>query len=287
MEEVPNAIIIGARNMDQASVPGKSNFGHKFSNFWFWFETGINIPDTQSGYRLYPLKALEGMKWFTVKYEFEIEVIVRAAWKGIDVIAVPVSVYYAPKETRISHFRPFKDFSRVSVLNVVLVTLTLLYYKPLRIFQYFKKKSLKEFIKIHLLNPEESNWKKVFSIMFGVFMGIFPVWGYQLIIGISLAHVLKLNKALFVVAAHISIPPMIPVIIFLSYHLGGYLMGSKNTSSPFSKNFSFEMIKHNMVQYVVGSIVLAVLASLLFGIISLIILKLFPLKKKQINHSLY
>ena len=30
-----DAIIIGARNMDQSSVPGKSSFGYKFSNFWF------------------------------------------------------------------------------------------------------------------------------------------------------------------------------------------------------------------------------------------------------------
>src|ERR1041385_3967544 len=38
-----NAIIIGARNMDQSSVPGKSSFGNKFSNFWFTLETGINV----------------------------------------------------------------------------------------------------------------------------------------------------------------------------------------------------------------------------------------------------
>ena len=140
MQAAPGSIIIGARNMEQASVPGKSSFGHKFSNFWFWFETGVHVPDTQSGYRLYPLNALQGFKWYTVKYEFEIEVIVRAVWRGVPITAVPVSVYYAPKETRISHFRPFKDFSRVSVLNVVLVTLTLLYYKPKKIIQGFKKK---------------------------------------------------------------------------------------------------------------------------------------------------
>ena len=45
----PGSIIIGSRNMDQSSVPGKSSFGHKFSNFWFKVETGINAPDTQSG----------------------------------------------------------------------------------------------------------------------------------------------------------------------------------------------------------------------------------------------
>ena len=59
LETHPKAIIMGARNMEQSSIPGKSSFGHKFSNFWFWVETGITMQDTQSGYRLYPVKLLQ------------------------------------------------------------------------------------------------------------------------------------------------------------------------------------------------------------------------------------
>ena len=130
LENEKNSIFIGARNMNQSSVPGKSSFGNKISNFWFKFETGIKLADTQSGYRLYPIKALEGMQFFTIKYEFEIEVIVRAAWSGINVKCVPIKVYYPPADERISHFRPFQDFSRISVLNTILVTITLLWIKP-------------------------------------------------------------------------------------------------------------------------------------------------------------
>ena len=130
IDKNPNAIIIGNRNMEQDGIPGKSSFGNRFSNFWFKFETGIKISDTQSGYRLYPLKPLSKMIFFTRKYEFEIEIIVRAAWKGIDVSNIPIQIYYAPKETRVSHFRPFRDFSRVSILNTVLVIYALLIVKP-------------------------------------------------------------------------------------------------------------------------------------------------------------
>ena len=83
IEILPDTIIMGARNMEQASVPGKSSFGNKFSNFWFWFETGIRLPDTQTGFRCYPIRVMEGIKFFTRKFEFEIEVIVRSVWKGI------------------------------------------------------------------------------------------------------------------------------------------------------------------------------------------------------------
>jgi glycosyltransferase involved in cell wall biosynthesis len=137
----PKAIIIGARNMNQSGIPGKSSFGNNFSNFWFTFETGLKMSDTQSGYRLYPVLELAKKRWFTRKYEFEIEVLVRSAWSGIEVTEVPVRVFYAEKEKRISHFRPFRDFSRISVLNTVLVTITLLYIKPRDLFRGIKKKT--------------------------------------------------------------------------------------------------------------------------------------------------
>ncbi|HMG91722.1 MAG TPA: glycosyltransferase family 2 protein [Chryseolinea sp.] len=140
VEEHPSAIIIGARNMGQSSVPGKSSFGNKFSNFWFWVETGLTMQDTQSGYRLYPVKQLSTINFLTRKFEFEIEVLVRAAWSGFEIVHVPVRVFYAEKAKRISHFRPFKDFSRISVLNTVLVIMALFYIKPRDFFRSIKKK---------------------------------------------------------------------------------------------------------------------------------------------------
>src|SRR5690606_21387153 len=102
IENEGEALLIGSRNMAQEGVPKKSSFGNKFSNFWFLLETGIRLEDTQSGYRLYPLNKLpEGR--FTNKFEFEIEVIVRTAWKGVIVKKVPVKVLYDINE-RVSHF---------------------------------------------------------------------------------------------------------------------------------------------------------------------------------------
>lgn len=140
LETHPAAIIVGARNMEQSSIPGKSSFGHKFSNFWFWVETGITMQDTQSGYRLYPVKLLQDLRFFTKKFEFEIEVMVRAAWNGIEMAHVPVRVFYAEKGKRVSHFRPFKDFTRISILNTFLVTMALFYIKPRDLVRGLKKK---------------------------------------------------------------------------------------------------------------------------------------------------
>lgn len=141
LEDHPNAIIIGARNMEQASVPGKSSFGNKFSNFWFQVETGRKMSDTQSGYRLYPVRLMKDTKFLTRKFEFEIEVLVASSWRGIEITEVPVRVFYAEKEKRVSHFRPFKDFTRISILNTALVTVALLYIKPRDFLRGIKKKT--------------------------------------------------------------------------------------------------------------------------------------------------
>src|SRR5690606_11797696 len=91
------ALLIGDRNMSQAGIPGKSSFGNRFSNFWFRFETGLALSDTQSGFRLYPLREIRDIRLYTNKFEFEIEVIVKAAWRGIPVRNVPVRVLYDPE----------------------------------------------------------------------------------------------------------------------------------------------------------------------------------------------
>ena len=277
IEEEKDTVVIGARNMTQEGVPGKSSFGHKFSNFWFWVETGIKHPDTQSGFRLYPLTWIKGSRWFTKKYEFEIEVIVRLAWKGVKITFVPIKVYYAPAEERISHFRPFVDFTRISILNTLFVIFTFLYIKP----RDFTKKALSKSIKQHFYeqigNPRYSNFNLALSVAFGVFMGIIPIWGYQLASAIFLAYVFKLNKVIVAIAANISLPPIIPFILLASVKIGELILGVK-TGLNFHSEITFEVIKSLLKVYVVGSIVLATLLSIFSGLISLLLLTIFRKK---------
>jgi len=281
LESNQAAIIIGSRNMEQSSVPAKSSFGHKFSNFWFKVETGIDSPDTQSGYRLYPIYLLKDTKFITRKYEFEIEVLVRAAWKGVGIDSIPVSVYYPPRELRVSHFRPFKDFARISILNTVLVFITIVYIRPRNLFRMlFDKKKANLFLHEHLLHPHHSDPVKAASIALGVFMGIIPIWGFQMLVAVFLAVLFRLNKALVLISSNISIPPMIPLIIFGSYKLGAIWMGSNPGHLEFSRNISLESIRNNLKQYILGSTTLAILAGAIAGLLAFGLLKLF--KKKAV-----
>ncbi|MDQ0783519.1 DUF2062 domain-containing protein [Chryseobacterium sp. W4I1] len=273
LKEDKDILLIGNRNMSQDGIPKKSSFGNRFSNFWFWFETGIKLEDTQSGYRLYPLLKIP-KKYFTPKFEFEIEIIVRTAWRHIPVKNVPINVLYDPAE-RVSHFRPFKDFTRISILNTILVTITLFYIIPRNFVYNFKKKSFKRFIKEDVLESDGSNRTKAFSIALGVFIGLSPFWGFHTLLVISLSVLFKLNKVLAFVASNVSLPPFIPFIIAASLFLGSpFVHGDSNI---LSSELNFELIKNNLLQYVIGSAILATSMSALCGIVAFIFLnKLNP-----------
>jgi glycosyltransferase involved in cell wall biosynthesis len=272
-----NILLIGSRNMNQEGVPKKSSFGNKFSNFWFWFETGIQLEDTQSGYRLYPLLNIP-KKYFTKKFEFEIEVIVRSAWKGSIVKNIPVKILYDPSE-RVTHFRPFKDFTRISILNTVLVLITLLYIKPRDFFRSFQKKKIKQFIKDEILESNDSNLVKSLSIALGVFIGIAPFWGFQTVLVIFLAVLFRWNKILAFTFSNISIPPMIPFIIFASLQIGSYFVDGDVFFNQ-NQEFSLETIKNHTTQYLVGSFILATIIAFVFGFSSYFLLSLTGKSKK-------
>jgi glycosyltransferase, family 2 len=266
-EEVPT-LLVGDRDMTVEGVPKKSSFGHKFSNFWFHLETGVKLPDTQSGYRLYPLEVIP-RRYFTSKFEFEIEVLVRSSWRGVPIKPVPIRVLYDPSE-RVSHFRPVKDFARISLLNSILVLIAFLYIKPRDFLRKFQKKSFKTFLKEDLLETSLSDSKKAFSIALGAFFGISPLWGFQTALTITFAVLLGLNKSLAFLASNISIPPMIPLIVWSSLKVGGLFTGGGLLPEG---EITRDFIKAHLIQYLTGSFLLALLIAAILGTATYLFLK--------------
>jgi glycosyltransferase involved in cell wall biosynthesis len=277
IQKEPNSLLIGSRNMTQENVPKKSSFGNKFSNFWFKFETGIVLEDTQSGFRLYPLKLIP-KRFYTNKFEFEIEVIVRSAWKGIVVKNIPIQILYDPAE-RVSHFRPFRDFTRISILNTVLVTNALLYIKPRDFFRRAKKKGFKKFFLEDILESNDSNFKKSAAIALGIFIGISPFWGFQTILLFTFAALFRLNKVIAFLSSNVSFPPFIPLIIYGSLKTGS-LFVSSNAPLILDSSATLDDIQKNAAQYIVGSLILATVLALSAGVISYLLLTTFSSKNK-------
>ena len=108
-------IVVGIREgMVGKAIPWTSRFGRRFSNVWVWISGGPRTRDSQSGFRIYPLPEAMNMKVVAKRFQFEVEILVKAGWNRVPVIETPISVNYRPGGERISHFRPLIDFLRNS-----------------------------------------------------------------------------------------------------------------------------------------------------------------------------
>ncbi len=114
-------------------------------------------------------------------------------------------------------------------------------------------------------------------------MGIVPIWGFQLAVAIAGAFLFRLNKPLVILAAHISIPPMIPIILFASHLTGSIWMGINAETISFSKSLTLEGVKENFIQYVAGAVTLATVAGLTFGALTYLLIKVFRYHKNLIR----
>lgn len=139
IKKYPDALIIGSRTLQNKNMSKNSTFANRLSNFWFYIQTGKRLPDTQTGFRLYPLQKIKYLKLLTTKYEAELELLVFSAWHDITIQPISIHVYYPPKSERVSHFRPFTDFARISILNTLLCIATVIYGVPLRAKHFIRR----------------------------------------------------------------------------------------------------------------------------------------------------
>jgi glycosyltransferase involved in cell wall biosynthesis len=134
IQEGARPIVIGARKNMQgdARIPWTSRFGRKFSNFWVRLSGGPVLTDTQSGFRIYPVKEVLSLKSRADRFQFEVEILALANWHKILVYEIPVSVVYPGHGMRVSHFRPFVDFLRNSSTFTRLIAMRLILPPVLR-----------------------------------------------------------------------------------------------------------------------------------------------------------
>ncbi len=140
-------------------------------------------------------------------------------------------------------------------------------------YRYFRAKGFRRFLKENILESAGSNSVKAKSIALGVFIGITPLWGFHTLVVLFLASVLKLNKLLAFMATHISFPPLIPFIILISMMIGTYFTGDSSDYAHETLDMAF--IKTHLLQYLLGSGILAICSSVFFGFLTYFILEIF------------
>jgi len=110
-----DAIVLGVRDLERDGAPKPSRLSNRFSNRWVSRFSGRQLSDTQCGLRRYPLPLTLELGAGGRGYDFESEILVRAARRGVSIVEVPVRVIYPPRAERISHFHVVRDPARILV----------------------------------------------------------------------------------------------------------------------------------------------------------------------------
>ncbi|MGI2024383.1 glycosyltransferase family 2 protein [Shewanella glacialipiscicola] len=117
----PAALISGKPQYDD-SVPKARFYGRYLTHFWVWIETlSFDIQDSMCGFRVYPLAATEHLlrqHALTEHMDFDIEILVKLYWQGVEILFQPTKVIYP--EGGVSHFKAIADNVRITKLHTKL-----------------------------------------------------------------------------------------------------------------------------------------------------------------------
>ena len=109
----PACMVLGSPVFD-ATAPSVRVKGRRISNFWVNVETaGAGLEDSLFGFRVYPASPLARIMrnhlWMR-RFDFDVEIVVRLSWSGVEAINLPAKVrYFTPAEGGVSHFNYLRD----------------------------------------------------------------------------------------------------------------------------------------------------------------------------------
>jgi glycosyltransferase involved in cell wall biosynthesis len=268
--ETPQAVIVGHRDFAQETIPGSSRFGRKFSNFWLRLQTGSRLKDSQSGFRAYPLLIFQSLNFWTRRYNFEIEVLVRSAWAGLELRDVDISVYYPPDSERISHFRRFMDNWRLTLLNTHLTLRSIVPWphrklaecqaagndRPARFSVFCPLRSIRR-----LLRQNSSPMRLAVAAGVGVLLGTLPLLFCHTIAILFVCGFFRLNKIAAVSSSQLCMPPIVPA---LCIELGYYLRHGHWLTELSLRTLGYQALER-IYEWFLGSLLLAPFLAVLVG----------------------
>lgn len=260
----PEALIVGVRDFYAAGAPAGRRRSNAVSTFWYRVETGVRLGDTQCGFRGYPLALTQRLQIGSERYAFELEFLVRAAWIGTPIVPMPVKCSYRPEQLRHSHFRPVADLAQITLMNIGLVLQSWFVPRSLRVaWSCGQAKPFRTILREFFSDQADDPLRLALAVGVGLFFGIAPIWGGQMIAAAAAAHFLRLNKAIALVASNISLPPMTPFILYGALALGHWLQTGQRLDLALDHLTHAKALEY-LWAWVMGSVVLGAIVAV-FG----------------------
>lgn len=107
------SLILGVREVGK-DMPLKSRVGNKLTRVMFQLVSGVKVSDTQTGLRAFSSDFLGEMCSVQgERYEYEMNVLLSMARRGIPIEEIPVKTIYRDKNNSTSHFHMIQDSIRI------------------------------------------------------------------------------------------------------------------------------------------------------------------------------
>jgi len=263
-----DVMLVGARDFSGTpNVPAGSRFGRRFANFWLRVEAGVAVSDCQSGFRSYPVRHINRLKFRGMRYDFEAEVLARAAWAGLEIKDVDISVSYPPPGERVSHFKPLYDNFMLTHRHILLILRRL---SPWPQRKLVRRERLDYKFLLHpakvmrmLLREHSTPGGLAVAAGVGVFLGAVPLLFVHSLVILYVSSRLNLNKLMALNTQHICMPPVVPAIcIELGYYLrNGVLL------TDLSFETVFVQFGDRLLEWLIGALIVGPVLAALTGLI--------------------
>lgn len=214
----------------------------------------ITNRDTQSGFRMYPLFALQTMKFWTKGFDFEVEVLMRFLMRGISVRKTEVETRAPEITIKPGWGKWLHDRIRFHTLDTVLKT-------------------------ISLLKSQRSRSQLAIGVAVGAFIGCTPFFGFHTLMIAGVAMILPLNFVAMYLGSHITTAPLAPAVVIASLVIGKSIPGIKDLDGPLS----------HFYQWLVGGAIFGAASGAILGLATYIGIYLYRtssqrLQDKRVTH---
>jgi len=277
-----DSIIIGRRDFKKANVPILYRFSRRLSNFWFQVQTGKSLGDVRCTFRAYPLAVFENLTLRTRRNSFEVEVLTKAAWAGVDLNEVNISAYFPLSKKQKFNFDFLMDNLRVALFNFHLTMRSIVPWPHQKLIS--KGRPGEKISVLHplrsiktLLTENTSPRQLAAAGALGVFLGTLPLIGCHNITILFAASYFRLNKVAALTTSGLCVPPLVPALCIEA----GYFMRHGTFLTEISiKTLGYQALER-IYEWLIGSIVLAPVFAVLVG--SIIFLIALFLKRTRRN----